>query len=70
MNATEIIKEVARRNGASESEVRLEIEKAIDIAWRNNKELWNDKFYINKRPSAEDFLVLILSNIKNRNMDI
>lgn len=69
MNATEIIKEVARRNGTSESDVRLEIEKAIDISLRNNKELWND-FHINKKPSAEEFLVLILSNIKNINTDI
>lgn len=69
MNATEIIKEVARRNGTSESDVRLEIEKAIDISLRNNKELWND-FHINKKPSAEEFLVLILTNIKNTNTDI
>lgn len=69
MNATEIIKEVARRNGTSESDVGLEIEKAIDISLRNNKELWND-FHINKKPSAEEFLVLILSNIKNINTDI
>lgn len=70
MNATEIIKEIARRNSTSEKNFRFEIEKAIDISMRNNKDFWNNEFHVNKKPSAEEFLILILSKIKNTNTDI
>lgn len=70
MNATEIIKEVARQNCTSEDVVRTEIEKVIDISMRNNKDFWHNEFHTNKKPSVEEFLILILSKIKNTNTDI
>lgn len=61
-----IIREIAKREGISEKEVREEMEKAIKYAYfqRNTNQNWNVLFETDKLPSPEEFIAAVSQEVK------
>ena len=57
------IKEIARKEGIEEKEVRKEMEKAIQAAYLNANPEWNMVFKENKIPTPEEFIIEIVKMI-------
>lgn len=57
------IKEIARKEGIEEKEVRKEMEEAIQAAYLNANPKWNMVFKENKIPTPEEFIIEIVKII-------
>lgn len=60
MDIKEVIRATARQEGVTEAEVRREIQKAIDQAWRTPKPM-QKKLFPEGKPDVETFLLRIRS---------
>lgn len=57
------IKEIAKKEGIEEKEVRKEMEKAIQAAYLNANPKWKMLFKENKIPTPEEFIIEIVKMI-------
>ena len=59
--AKDVIKEIAKREGKSESEIREEMEKAILIGFLNKetRHKWDSLFGSGRLPSPEEFIAVL-----------
>lgn len=63
-----IIREIAKREGISEEEVREEMEKAIKYAYfqRNTNGNWDALFETDQLPSPEEFIAAISQEVEKQ----
>ncbi len=62
---TEIIKNIAKKEGVSVMEVRNEMKKAISIGYlnRESNEKWNQYFKGDALPTPEEFIVVLAASL-------
>lgn len=70
LKAWATIRETARRFGITPEQCRADMQEAIDEAWANSrsdpesKEKWAEYFPAGKKPSVEEFMMVLSEKIK------
>jgi len=66
MDINNILKRVAKENGVSVAEVRMEMQKALDAAYENpdTKAEWDKRFGVGVKPTIEEFILKIAKEVK------